>query len=424
MRRRYFAALGLWLAVSTVHAAASLGQVTIDNFSSAATTAYNDGTGPAGIGCVVGSGSCTRTDAIPPLAGVLGGSRTMTVASQSNLGMIAAGAVPGPGSTPGVFTYDSTVTADGFAELLYDSNGAGLGYDFSGATGIEVQVVASDCAAIGSGTPCPPPTAGTPGYPITITLVDTLSHSASVSKNVLVTTAVNLDYQFASFSGVDRTKIKSIKVRIDPLRAADLQVKAIQTYGSATPTPTDIGTPEVLNTFTPTRTQTPTATSTATITPTATNTPTKSATVTSTPMNSVTTTRTATNTPTVTPTRTNTATVTPSVTGTTTITPTVTWTPTNTATTTPTATDTPTQTATVTPTSTFTPTTTPTITPTVTRTLTNTPTQTATVTPTQTFTRTPTNTSTVTPTNTATITVTVTRSPTNTTTLKIGRAHV
>lgn len=243
------AALLLWLPLAAINATVTVADVTIDNFSSATTTAYNDGSGPAGVGCVVYAGTCTHSDSSQPLSAVIGGSRKMTITSQSNAGMIRAGV--GTGSN--VFAYDTTVLADGFAELLYDRNGAGLGADFSTETGIEVQVSLSDCAAVGSGTPCPPSTPGTPGYPITVTLVDGAGHTASATKNVMVVTAVNLDFPFSSFSLVNRANIKSIRVKIDPLRAGDLKVKAIHTYGTPipsptatstpTPTPTDVGTP-------------------------------------------------------------------------------------------------------------------------------------------------------------------------------------
>jgi hypothetical protein len=430
--------LSLWLALLAGGASAALAEVTIDDFSSAVTTAYNDGNGPAGVGCLVSSGTCTRSDSSLPPSSVLGGSRQMTVGSQSNAGLIRAGVV----TSWNLFTYDSTVAANGFTELLYDGNGAGLAADLSAAAGIEVQVIGSDCAAIGSGTPCPPPTAGTPGYPITVTLVDAAGHTVSVVKNVMVTTAVSLDFPFSSFPQLDSANLKSIKVRIDPLRAGDLQVQAIHTYGTPTPTPTstatstptltptEVKTPEVFDTFTPTPTPTPTdtptntPTHTATVTPTATDTPTGTPTdtPTNTPTHTATVTPTATDTPTDTPT--HTATVTPTATDTPTSTPTdtPTNTPTHTATVTPTATDTPTNTPTETPTNT--PTHTATVTPTATDTPTNTqtetptdtPTHTATVTPTATDTptSTPTDTPTNTPTHTATVTPTATDTPTST----------
>ncbi|MBI4514453.1 MAG: hypothetical protein HY699_01375 [Deltaproteobacteria bacterium] len=334
------------LAVPALLAAisASVGALTIDDFSSADTTGLPPGIVQASVG------STTATD--PGVAGVIGGVRRITVAA-TRIASKADSVIVGVSTTANLLDYASTVGANGRVEVLYDAGGAGLAANLALTTGISIVVCGADAASV--------------PYTVRVFLVDSAGRSASSLQSFTVSGPRAIYFPLSDFSGVNLSSVFSIRITIDPNKAADLRIDLIETSGDFTPTPTLTPTPEeeptepvVFDTPTNTPTDTPTHTPTATPSETPTLTPT--------------------HTPTLTPTST----------------------PTNTPTDTPTAT--PSETPTLTPT--HTPTLTPTSTPT------NTPTDTPTATPSETPTSTPTHTPTLTPTSTATDTATATATQT------------
>jgi hypothetical protein len=179
------------------------------------------------LGVFVASSSNMATDT--GLSGVLGGSRKLTVSvgTCTFCGMgpfddrVVAGADPAP---MGLFCFNSTASADGSFELLYDANGAGLGASLSFADGIRVQIVNIDAASF--------------PFAVTITLKsgpNSAQATQTVPNSPPLPTDVDLDFPFASFTGIggiDLDDLSSITVAVDPATAADLQILRIETYGT------------------------------------------------------------------------------------------------------------------------------------------------------------------------------------------------
>jgi hypothetical protein len=179
------------------------------------------------LGVFVANSSNSVTDA--GLSAVIGGARglTVSVASCSFCGMgafddrVVAGADPAP---MGLFCFNSTASADGSFELLYNAAGAGLDASLSFAEGIRVVVANIDASSF--------------PFSVTVTLtsgansaqtVQTLPNMAPLPSDVM------LDFAFASFTGIagiDLDHLSSIRILVDPSTAADLQVQHIETYGT------------------------------------------------------------------------------------------------------------------------------------------------------------------------------------------------
>jgi hypothetical protein len=209
--------LGVWCVAVVLGAAPAYAvEEIIDDFNDAhlpgsllcAPTAPNPdcpaNTFNLGVFAANSSNSVTDTG----LAGAIGGSRglTVSVTTCSFCGMgqfddrVVAGAEEGP---MGLFCYNSTPSADGSFELLYDAAGAGLNASLIFAAGIRMLVANIDAAS----------------FPFSVT----------------VPTDLILDFAYSSFTGidgVDLSNISSIRVLVDPSTAADLQIQRIATYGT------------------------------------------------------------------------------------------------------------------------------------------------------------------------------------------------
>jgi MYXO-CTERM domain-containing protein len=178
------------------------------------------------LGVFTANSSTTATD--QNLAGVVGGSRKLTVAA-TTCSFCGSGQFDDKvvaGADPGLFCYNSTVGADGSFELQYDAAGAGLSTSVAFAQGIRVELVNIDASS----------------FPLTVTLTLTSGANVAQAQQVInpgspLPTALTLDFPFPSFTNigaVDLFDIFSLSVGIDPNLAADLQVSNIQTYGTPT----------------------------------------------------------------------------------------------------------------------------------------------------------------------------------------------
>ena len=276
----------------------------IDSYANAPSMATPKVQGGVGV-------STTTTEA--GIDGVIGRQRETYLTVSSSLGdpdnlqaKITSGALR--------ITADRNVA--GYVNLFYDDGAGDIETSLGFADGLRFYVDDNDLQSV--------------TY-VRITLTD--SDSSAYVDTIVSVEDVGYYVPFTSFTGITKTAIETIDVRVTVVATAGtygtsfFTITYIDTYNGTVPT----STPTV---NTPTNTPTGTPTSTPTDTPTATPTETPTVTPTATPTN------TPTETPTVTPTATNT--------------------PTSTNTPTETPTDTPTETPTETPTSTETPTATPT----------------------------------------------------------------
>jgi hypothetical protein len=211
------AAVVVALCLSALPAVAA--EQPIDDFSDAsALTQFVPNTNVV----ITSVGSTVRVD--PNLTGVIGQVRQLTVTATALGGgdFITSGVSLAPVT---FLEYNSTVTADGAVELLFDRNGGGLNASLGFAQGIEVVIADADAAAVFP-----------PGLDITVTLTDGNMHTASstqtVTLPVMPMTPLPLQFPFSSFAGIDPDNLFSIRVVIDPQIAGDLRLDVIQTYGT------------------------------------------------------------------------------------------------------------------------------------------------------------------------------------------------
>jgi hypothetical protein len=163
------------------------------------------------------------------LGGVLGGTRklTVSVASCTFCGTgpfddrVVGGADPAP---MGLFCYNSTASADGSFELLYDAGGAGLGTSLNFAEGIRVALINIDASS----------------FPLDLTVIlssgaNSAQATQTVPNSAPLPTNLTLDFPYASFAGIQGINLgdlSAVRVLVDPAAAADLQVDGIETYGT------------------------------------------------------------------------------------------------------------------------------------------------------------------------------------------------
>lgn len=214
-------ASGVALGTSTASAA-----VVIDDFSDAVNAV--GGLAPPTGGVSLTSAPASTSTSETGLSGVIGGSRdgafnlTGTGAA-SNLTAFVAG---------GVFSTALNATATGDYSLTYDASGAGLGADFTLASGIEVVISALDSAA-----------AGGAGTSFTIDLVD--GDASTHSQTITTTTegAQTLFFGFGAFSdagNLDVSNIFSITFSFTPNQAGDVDVELLQTRDQIIPEPASL----------------------------------------------------------------------------------------------------------------------------------------------------------------------------------------
>jgi hypothetical protein len=163
------------------------------------------------------------------LGDVIGGTRglkvSVTTCTFCGMGQFDDRVVGGADSDPmGLFCFNSTASADGSFELLYDAAGAGLGVSLIFAEGIRMLLANIDAAS----------------FPLSVTVTLTSGANSAQATQTLpdmapLPTDAILDFPYSSFTGIagiDLSNIASIRVLVDPDTAADLQVQRIATYGT------------------------------------------------------------------------------------------------------------------------------------------------------------------------------------------------
>jgi hypothetical protein len=179
------------------------------------------------LGVFAANSSTSVTDA--GLSDVIGGVRGLTVSvatcSFCGMGQFDDRVVGGVDEAPiGLFCFNSTPSADGSFELLYNAGGAGLEASLSFAEGIRLLIANIDAAS----------------FPLTVTLTLTSGANSAQAAQTLpnmapLPTDAILDFPFAAFmniEAIDLDHLSSIRVGVDPSTAADLQIQQIETYGT------------------------------------------------------------------------------------------------------------------------------------------------------------------------------------------------
>jgi hypothetical protein len=207
---RTFTAVFIFAAIALATAAPAL---VIDDFTDTAGSALSTGIKQSTVG------SKTIVDG-PGLHGVVGGVRRMTLtATVTDLPGAEAVTVHIVHAGSRV-SYGSSLGAVGQLQLLYDAGGAGLGANLSSATGIVVDIVAVDAAAM----PCS----------MSLTLSDgrrsaTLTQTATQS--AAQTVSFSLTGRFSAVRTVDLRNVRSINLTLTPGKSGDLEIGGIRTIG-------------------------------------------------------------------------------------------------------------------------------------------------------------------------------------------------
>jgi len=207
MSQRKFRLFGVivWAALC---APAFAAEETIDDFSSATNTAFISGAQVQDA--TVDLTGTTATD--NGLAGVLGGSRQLTVELESS--MFFQPVTAGVNVGAGLLQYSEDAGADGKATLFYGNIPKGL--DF--AQGINVVVNADASAAT--------------GYSLTLILQDSQGSTAVTQNSTQTGMGIPFSFSFSSFPTINPSDLVSIAIVVDGGGSQDLQLEVAATFGT------------------------------------------------------------------------------------------------------------------------------------------------------------------------------------------------
>lgn len=118
----------------------------------------------------------------------------------------------------GLLDFNSTVDSDGFLSLLYNAGGTGLGADFSGQAGIELEFAMFDFADAAP-------------MPINVIVSDG-TNSATLTLSLNAPGGQLLFFAFSDFSNignVDLSSVFSVEFELDPAVGVDFRLGRIET---------------------------------------------------------------------------------------------------------------------------------------------------------------------------------------------------
>jgi hypothetical protein len=201
--------------VLTLALATAAPALVIDDFADTAGSTLSTGIKQSTVG------SKTVVDG-PGLLGVIGGVRQVTLtatvtdlpgAEAVTVRVVRAGSL---------LSYGSSLGAAGQLQLAYDAGGAGLAANLSSATGLGVDIVTTDAAAM----PCS----------VALTLSDGL-RSVTLTKKATVNAAQTVSFSFIDRFSPVRTvnlrSIRSISLTLNPGKSGDLEIGGIRTIGGS-----------------------------------------------------------------------------------------------------------------------------------------------------------------------------------------------
>jgi hypothetical protein len=200
-RRSGLVSIACLLQVLACHLA-DAAEVIVDDFSAADKTKII-----ADTQILVNTTGQSKTATDFGLSGTIGGVRELTVTATVVMGGVSERVLSGvdPG---GGLCYQSTDSADGQVQLVYDGGGAGLSPgDLHHAQGIKIDIAFADAASV--------------PYNVKLTLVDTGNNSASstqtgTSQCDLGPPCAPMLFPFTDFPGVNTRHISRIILEVDP----------------------------------------------------------------------------------------------------------------------------------------------------------------------------------------------------------------
>jgi hypothetical protein len=155
-----------------------------------------------------------QTNSVSGLAGVVGGSRDLTLEAQAVFaGGSQAQAEINLATSPGNFQLANSIRIDSVVTITYDANGAGLDTDLTAEPILRLVGVENDLATT---------------YTITLTTNGGGTSTLSIAQAAGFTG--DIDFDLASFTGTaDFADIDSIALEVDGVRAADVIIDQLVT---------------------------------------------------------------------------------------------------------------------------------------------------------------------------------------------------